>query len=72
MPSEGKCAKCHVSGHFAVYCAKGKGKNKDGTSNNNKSFRGQHNRHGRQKQYQQIIRQVLSGIDGVQNMLMIL
>ena len=44
-----KCAKCHVSGHFAACCAEGKGKNKDDTSNN-KSFRGQQKRYIRRKQ----------------------
>ena len=48
-PGRGNMLNAMFCGHFAVCCAKGKGKNKDGTSNNNKSFPGQHNRHGRQK-----------------------
>ena len=53
-PARGrKCAKCHVSGHFAACRAEGNGKNKDDTSNN-KSFRGQQKQYSRQmsQQYQ--------------------
>ena len=45
----GKCAKCHVSGHFAACWAEGEGKNKDDMSNN-KSSRGQQKRYIRRKQ----------------------